>query len=140
MPHSTTRLVLPHRLFFAGAVPGLLLAAITVPTSAAMCPSVACAAEAAPPAGPHRPTHCRATLFSFSGLVFVHLTWDDRSNDELGFTVERWVDGTLVAEQTMPANASESSFLVSAFGPSGQFRVRAFNLNGTSRWSNWASP
>jgi predicted phage tail protein len=87
---------------------------------------------------PAAPTNLQATATSASQ---IHLTWQDHSNDETGFAVERCTgdgcpDFTRIA--TSPANAT--SYDDSGIsGVTYTYRVQAFNDGGYSNYSNTAT-
>ncbi|HXJ61647.1 MAG TPA: fibronectin type III domain-containing protein, partial [Verrucomicrobiae bacterium] len=74
----------------------------------------------------------------------IRLSWSDRSNNELGFQLERRVNPTgkgavpgpwqLVI--TLAPNTSDYTDTAAASLTSYTYRLRAFNLAGTSAYSN----
>jgi hypothetical protein len=89
---------------------------------------------------PRPPDHCNATLGEIMGGVVMVVDWRDRSNNEDGFQVEHWtrIDGVWVLTETAQfgVNETRAIFLINARHH--RFRVRAYNGDGESSWSNWA--
>lgn len=92
-----------------------------------------------PPAVPAAPSGLTATAVSKSR---IDLTWTDNSNDESGFKIERCTGagctnfvqiGTVGANVTAVANTGLSG------NTTYTYRVRAYNANGDSAYSNTAS-
>jgi subtilase family serine protease len=90
---------------------------------------------------PNAPTNLGATTVSDTR---VDLSWTDQSSDEMGFAVERCT-GTVAAcvtsgsfSQTGQTGSNNASFVDNALHGSTtySYRVRAFNLNGNSGYSN----
>jgi hypothetical protein len=93
-----------------------------------------------PPPPPQAPGNLTASAMSFTQ---VELSWSDNSNDEGGFQIERCTGPsatctTFVQIAQVPADITGLSDL----GVTGQttytYRVRAFNNNGSSAYSNLA--
>jgi hypothetical protein len=93
---------------------------------------------------PAAPDKCTATYFPLAFGSPTLVTWRDHSDNEDGFTVEWWRKGkgggwALQATQDVPANTT-SVYFAPTGGNNDRYRVRAFNANGVSKWSNWANP
>lgn len=86
---------------------------------------------------PAAPTNLTGTATSFDR---ISLTWQDRSSDETGFTIERAVNGgSFSTRATLASNTT--SFIDSGLSGSTtyHYRVRASNQAGASSWTNTAS-
>jgi hypothetical protein len=130
--------------------PGWLAVALTplalIPTVGPQPPARAAAPQAGVSnldrgPGPARPQHLEVTLACPMGCYAV-LRWQDRSNNEDGFTIEHWVEasqGVWALQASWDVGADSTSYLYSNFGEyRGKYRIRAFNGSGVSDWSNWA--
>jgi len=91
-----------------------------------------------PPSGPAAPTALNATAASSS---LVNLSWTDNANNEDGFHIERCTG----AGCTNFAQITQAGANVTTYSNSGltaatvyRYRVRAFNSNGNSGYSNTA--
>jgi subtilisin family serine protease len=90
-----------------------------------------------PPGPPIAPADLAAKV---RGKSKIALTWKDNSNNENGFAIERRTDGTSFAEiDTIGANTI--SYVDTGVSPKTlyYYRVRAYNSNGNSNYSNTAS-
>jgi hypothetical protein len=90
---------------------------------------------------PVAPDQCTASLIGvFGGNVLV-VQWRDNSDNEDGFTVEWWANlkggWALQQARDVPANVTGANLGLSPHR-NNKYRVRAFNANGVSAWSNWA--
>jgi len=73
----------------------------------------------------------------------IQVNWQDNSDDETGFTVQRrspradgsWSDSDWVNVVTLGPDATGHLDGTVAAGPVYQYRVRAFNATGTSAWA-----
>jgi len=67
----------------------------------------------------------------------VLLTWNDNSDDELGFEIERRIATSQLFRKIGEAGADETSFLDSGLKPGTRYcyRIRAYNKNGKSAYS-----
>jgi thermitase len=88
-------------------------------------------------AAPAAPTTLKATATSGTR---VDLSWTDRSNNELGFDLERSTDGvTYFLADTVGANHVTYSDLTVQPGHTYFYRVRAYNPGGSSAYAPSAS-
>ena len=83
-----------------------------------------------------------AFLFAVSTLIGAELniTWNDNSDNEDGFLLERSINGTsFLLIDTLPPDAEETTDI--GLSPSTEYwyRIRAFNAAGNSGYSNIAS-
>ncbi len=87
---------------------------------------------------PQPPTGLRARVVSFSG---IDLVWQDNSTNEIGFRVQRRVEGSTdwVEIKTTLVNISRYSDTGLEAGTTYHYRVRAVNNTGASGFSNEAS-
>ena len=86
------------------------------------------------PAVPAAPTNLTATAVS---QTRIDLKWTDTSNNEDGFKVERSPDGvTFTQIATVSANTTAYSNTGLTCNTFYQYRVRAYNSNGNSAYSN----
>jgi hypothetical protein len=91
------------------------------------------------PPPPNAPTNLTATAVSPSK---INLSWTDNSNDETGFKIERCqgVGCTNFAPfTTVGANVTSASNVNLRKRTTYRYRVRAFNADGNSEYSNIAS-
>lgn len=82
------------------------------------------------------PSNLSATTRSSSQ---IELSWQDNSNNEDGFKLDRSTDGTVFSQiRTLPSNTT--AFLDEGLTDGTQYfyRVRAYDANGTSEYSNTA--
>lgn len=137
-----------NRLSFSQATGGLN---VTAPSNANLCPpghymlfildgngvpSVAKIIQisAAPPTALAAPSNLIATAVSGTR---IDLTWTDNSNNENGFKIERSPDGLTFTEiATVGANVTTYSNTGLTCATFYQYRVRAYNANGNSAYSN----
>ncbi|PLX33075.1 MAG: hypothetical protein C0600_01095 [Ignavibacteria bacterium] len=72
---------------------------------------------------------------------FISIGWDDNSDNEDGFRVERSLDGGATWTEIATVGANWSNYRNSGLSPATQYwyRVRAYNSVGTSAYSNTAS-
>jgi peptidyl-Asp metalloendopeptidase len=86
---------------------------------------------------PNAPSNLAASALSASEIA---LTWSDNSSDETGFRLERSADGSNWAEFAVTAGNTtgftDSSLVTST---TYQYRIRAYNSNGNSSYSNIGS-
>ncbi|MGD8869034.1 MAG: fibronectin type III domain-containing protein, partial [Gemmatimonadales bacterium] len=98
---------------------------------------MASTATVLPPKPPSPPRFLVARAFDWQR---IDLTWQDRSDDEEGFEIQRLgADGVYTTIATPAANAT--SFSDVGLEPSTiyTYQIRAFNANGESRWAKEAS-
>lgn len=89
-----------------------------------------------PPAAPAAPSNLAAAAAS---AAEIRLTWQDKSDDEQGFRIERRVAGGSFAEiATVAANVTAYQDQTVQAGTSYTYRVRAQNAGGNSSYSNEA--
>lgn len=89
------------------------------------------------PAPPSAPDSLAATVASSTQ---INLTWADRSNNETGFRIERSTAGGAYAViATTGANAVSYASTGLAANTAYSFRIRAYNADGDSAYSNVAS-
>lgn len=92
-----------------------------------------------PPCGtvPNAPSNLTLTPLSSSE---IRLNWSDNSNNELGFKIERKVEGGTYSEITI-LTANSTTFTDSGLMPDTKYyyRVRAYNSFGHSPYSNETS-
>src|SRR2546430_212325 len=83
---------------------------------------------------PAAPTNLSATAPS---SMQINLTWTDNANNEEGFTIDRSTDNSSFFRiASVGANATSYSDTGLAAGTTFYYRVRAFNGDGASAWSN----
>ena len=94
-------------------------------------------ADATTPALPLAPSNLVAT---FATLTRVDLSWQDNSDDEAGFKIERQVAGSGTWSQIATDVANTTSFADTTViaGTPYSYRVRAYNWKGDSLYSNEA--
>src|SRR4029079_7790060 len=89
------------------------------------------------PPAPVAPTNLTATVTSAAS---VGLVWTDNSNNEAGFSIERGTDGVNFAViDTVASNVNSYSDINVTTGILYYYRVRAFNVGGTSAYTNVAN-
>jgi hypothetical protein len=70
----------------------------------------------------------------------INLSWQDNSNNEQGFKIERSLDGiTFTQIDTVGADVTIYSDIGLNTGTTYYYRVRAYNSNGNSMYTNIAS-
>ena len=86
------------------------------------------------PTPPISPNQLQTTAASSST---INLAWNDRSNNETGFKIERSLDGTTFTEIFVAA-ANATSYSNTGLSPATRYyyRVRATNVGGDSNYSN----
>jgi len=91
-----------------------------------------------PPSPPAAPTNLRATAISKSQ---INLGWADNSNDETGFKIERSTNANSGFSPIATVSAGVTSYQDTGLTPNKTYyyRVRAYNGNGDSAYSNTAS-
>ena len=95
--------------------------------------------EFAPPTSPpDAPTNLTATPVSG---VQVNLAWQDNSNNEAGYKIEKSIDGGTTWAEVATASAKSTAYAIGGLQPGTAyaFRVRAFNILGNSAYSNTAT-
>ncbi|MDP2923729.1 MAG: fibronectin type III domain-containing protein, partial [Candidatus Omnitrophota bacterium] len=87
---------------------------------------------------PVAPSSLAATAISSSQ---INLSWKDNSSNETGFKIERSVSSTSGFKQiaTVATNVTTYSNTGRSAGKTYYYRVRAYNTNGNSAYSNKAS-
>jgi len=108
-----------------------------------------CTGEVEPPDPPtpatqNPPTNLTATAVLSDGETptwQVELNWDDNSDDELGFKIERKVEGDATYSQIDTVGAGVTSYTDTDVvgGTTYYYRVRAYSSGGDSPYSNEAS-
>jgi FtsP/CotA-like multicopper oxidase with cupredoxin domain len=91
---------------------------------------------------PADPSGVTATAVRQGGTDRVTLAWTDNSNNETGFTIQRATNSAFTAGlATGTTGANTTAFQMGGVprGTNFYFRIRAYNLIGTSAWVN-ASP
>lgn len=85
--------------------------------------------------GPTAPTNLAATIVSNSQ---VNLSWNDTSSNETGFKIERRIGTTGTFTQIATVGANVTSFSNTGLTPLTTYcyRVRSYNANGNSAFSN----
>jgi len=103
------------------------------------CSNTASATTQAPSGGPAAPTNLRMTASSYSR---IDLAWDDKSNNETNFELERCAGATCAnfAKIAQPAaNAASYSNTDLSRRTAYQYRIRACNGSACSNYSNVVS-
>jgi YVTN family beta-propeller protein len=86
---------------------------------------------------PVAPSNLSGTASSPGG---IDLTWTDNSNDELGFMIERRVQGNTDFVQIAQTGPDRTSFSdIVASGTTYEYRIRAFNETSYSAYANSAA-
>src|SRR5439155_203397 len=94
-------------------------------------------ASATTPTVPNAPSNLTATAVSSTQ---INLAWTDNSTDENGFKIERSTDGITFSQiATVAANVTAYSNTGRSAPTTYYYRVRAYNTNGNSSYSNTAS-
>ena len=94
-------------------------------------------ASATTPTLPNAPSNLTATAVSSTQ---INLVWTDNSTDENGFKIERSTDGITFSQiATVAANVTTYSNTGRSASTTYYYRVRAYNTNGNSSYSNTAS-
>jgi subtilisin family serine protease len=90
------------------------------------------------PDAPNPPSNLNAIAVS---SVQIDLTWTDNSNDESGFRIERSDDGGATFNQIAQVNANITNYSNLGLQPvtTYSYRVRAYNNDGNSAYSNVAT-
>ena len=85
-----------------------------------------------PPAAPS------SLVASAKSTEQINLQWDDNSNDESGFVIEKSATGNSGWNEfkTLPPNTVISSDVAVDKGETWHYRVKATRANGDSSWSN----
>lgn len=86
------------------------------------------------PALPNAPENLRATVLS---QAEIRLDWTDTANNEIGFSIERSLDGLTFVE-IATVGADTTTYTDTGLAPNTTFfyRVRAFNISGFSAYTN----
>jgi hypothetical protein len=73
--------------------------------------------------------------------IQITLTWTDNSADENGFKIERKLSSAATYTQIATVGANVTTYLSTGLNPNTaySYRVRAYNQNGNSAYSNEAS-
>ena len=94
-------------------------------------------ASVATPGGatPQAPANLAAT---FIGYTYVTLAWEDTSDNETAFILERSLDefATVAQTYTLPANSTSTNVYNIARATMHYFRIKARNVNVDSAWSD----
>ncbi len=71
----------------------------------------------------------------------VELRWDDNSNNESEFVIERDTNSSFTSPQQTPIGENSTAYSVTGLSPGTQyyFRIRGRNVTTTSAWSNVAT-
>ena len=85
---------------------------------------------------PAAPSNLAATAVSASQ---INLSWNDNSNNENGFKLERWTGSAWAQIAQLGANVTTYANTGLAAGTTYSYRVSAFNSAGSSAVSNSAS-
>jgi FtsP/CotA-like multicopper oxidase with cupredoxin domain len=88
---------------------------------------------------PAAPSTLRATAVQQGATDRVTLTWVDNANNETGFTIQRATNSAFTTGLTTSTNAANTTTLQIGSVPrltNFYFRIRAYNLIGTSAWVN----
>ncbi|HSV85822.1 MAG TPA: fibronectin type III domain-containing protein [Levilinea sp.] len=96
-------------------------------------------ASATIPAPPAAPSNLAGTTFRQGGNARVTLTWNDNSNNESGFTIQRATNLNFTAglnSTNVGANATTYTTGNLPRNTTFYFRIQAYNGAGTSAWSN----
>jgi titin len=90
------------------------------------------------PDPPSAPSNLTATAASSSQ---INLEWDDNSSDEDGFKIEIKTAADSVYTQIATVGAGDTTYASAGLNPNTEYfyRVRAFNANGNSDYSNVAN-
>lgn len=86
---------------------------------------------------PEAPTNLAANYYSSSTYEWISLNWDDNSDNETGFKIERGTDGENFEQiDTVGANYRWYDDWTVESGNTYYYRVRAYNGSGNSDYSN----
>ncbi len=135
MSHHRNSVIVARRLLpiFAASVAAMF--SLLVPSAFAI--SVA-PAEIRPSeqAAPSTPTNCAVSLGRFFGLLVAYVRWTDTSDNEDGFIVEHRCQGQV---RTSVCSANSTGAIMNLRRGMNKYRVKAFNSDGESGWSNWGN-
>lgn len=82
---------------------------------------------------PAVPTNVSADGYS---LIETQVAFQDNSTNEDGFEVEEKIGAGTSPSRRLPANSASASFMYAGPGVKACYRIRAYNKNGQSAWSN----
>lgn len=77
-------------------------------------------------------------LASTAQAYAITLSWNDNSNNEDGFKVERAANATAPFAQIAQVGANVTTYVDSAGAPGNCYRVKAYNIAGDSGYTNVA--
>ncbi len=98
------------------------------------------ASDTTPPCGGQPPAAPSNLRIAYTGRSFLYLQWNDNSNNEDGFKIERSLDNVSFT-QIATVGANTTTCLNSGLSSKTKYyyRVRAYNSYGNSAYSNTAS-
>ncbi len=70
-------------------------------------------------------------------LIETEVTWQNNATNAEGFEIEENITGSGISQsRRLPANSTSASYMYAGSGVKACYRIRAYNKNGYSVWSN----